>query len=367
MKEKKDKIVVGITHGDINGIGYEIMIKTLMDQRITEFCTPIVYGSPKAFAFYRKQLGIENFSLNLITKPSEANAKRPNIINCMDDSVKVEAGQSTKQAGDGAVAALHMAVKDMKSGEIDVLLTAPINKKNVQSDKYNFPGHTEYLAAEYNTSDYLMIMVSDVMKIGVATGHIPLRNVPSAISKELILKKLEIMNQSLIQDFVLTKPKIAVFGLNPHCGDDGLIGNEEKEIIAPAIEEAKNRGIMAFGPYSADGFFGSDAVRDFDAILAMYHDQGMIAFKAMAFDTGVNYTAGLPIVRTSPAHGTAYEIAGKNIAHPDSFRSALYMVCDLYKNRKQHKELTANPLKKAPADLGNEKESLQDLKAEKDN
>ncbi len=356
MKEKRDKIVVGITHGDINGIGYEIMIKTLVDPRITEFCTPIVYGSPKAFAFYRKQLGIENFSLNLITKPSEANPKRPNIINCMDDNVKVEVGQSTKQAGEGAVAALQMAIKDMKAGHLDVLLTAPINKKNVQSDKYSFPGHTEFLAAEYNTSDYLMIMVSDVMKIGVATGHIALKNVPSSISKELILKKLEIMNQSLLQDFVLTKPKIAVFGLNPHCGDDGLIGNEELEIIAPAIEEAKKRGIMAFGPYSADGFFGSDAVRDFDAILAMYHDQGMIAFKAMAFDTGVNYTAGLPIIRTSPAHGTAYEIAGKNIAHPDSFRSALYMACDIYKNRKQYSELTANPLKKEYFDSVNEKE-----------
>ena len=355
MKEKRDKIVVGITHGDINGIGYEIMIKTLADPRITEFCTPIVYGSPKAFAFYRKHLGIENFSLNLITKPSEASAKRSNIINCMDDGIKVEVGQSTKQAGEGAVAALQMAVKDMKDGHLDVLLTAPINKKNVQSDKYSFPGHTEYLAAEHNTSDYLMIMVSDVMKIGVATGHIALKDVPSAITKELILKKLTIMNQSLLQDFVLTKPKIAVFGLNPHCGDDGLIGSEEVEIIAPAIEEAKKRGIMAFGPYSADGFFGSDAVNDFDAILAMYHDQGMIAFKAMAFDTGVNYTAGLPIIRTSPAHGTAYEIAGKNIAHPDSFRSALYMVCDIYKNRSLHKELMLNQLKKEPVDAANDK------------
>lgn len=349
MKERKDKIVVGITHGDINGIGYEIMIKTLSDPRITEFCTPIVYGSPKVFAFYRKQLGIENFSLNLINKPSEANPKRPNIINCMDDNVKVEAGMSTKIAGDGAVSALQMAIKDVKSGELDVLLTAPINKKNVQSDNYNFPGHTEFLAKEYNTSDYLMIMVSDVMKIGVVTGHIALKDVSTSITKELILKKLEIMNASLVQDFMLTKPKIAVFGLNPHCGDDGLIGSEEKEIIAPAIEEAKRKGIMAFGPYSADGFFGTDSVRDFDAILAMYHDQGMIAFKAMAFDTGVNYTAGLPIIRTSPAHGTAYEIAGKNLANPDSFRSALYMVCDLYNNRRQYKELTSNPLKKEQA------------------
>lgn len=343
---KESKIRVGITHGDINGISYEIMIKTLIDNRITEFCTPIVYGSPKAFAFYRKQLNVENFSLNLINTPSEANPKRPNIISCMDDSIKVEVGQSTQQAGAGAVSALTMAINDIKNGELDVLLTAPINKKNVQSEHYKFPGHTEFLASEFNVQNYLMIMVSESMKIGVVTGHIPLKDVPGKLTKELILSKLNILNQSLQKDFMLNKPKIAVLGLNPHCGDGGLIGSEEQDIIVPAINEAKERGIMAFGPYSADGFFGSDSVAKFDAILAMYHDQGMIAFKSTAFDTGVNFTAGLPIVRTSPAHGTAYEISGLDKASPNSFRAALYMACDIYKNRMLHEEFSSNPLKK---------------------
>ncbi len=343
---RDDKIVVGITHGDINGIGYEVMIKTLLDPRINEFCIPIVYGSPKAFAFYRKQLNVENFSLNLIGSPNEANTKRSNIISCMDDNVKVEVGLSTQQAGEGAVSALNMAMSDLKNGKLDVLLTAPINKNNVQSEKYNFPGHTEFLAASFNSDNYLMIMASEVMKIGVATGHIPLKDVSSTLTKELIVKKLEILNRSLQQDFCVRKPRIAVLGLNPHCGDNGLIGTEEQDIIIPAINAAKGKGIFAFGPYSADGFFGSDSVTKFDAILAMYHDQGMIAFKSTAFDTGVNYTAGLPVVRTSPAHGTAYEIAGSDKASPDSFRAALYMACDIFKNRKQHAELTANPLRK---------------------
>lgn len=347
---KEGKIVLGITHGDINGIGYEIIIKTLSDPRITELCTPVIYGSPKVFAFYRKQLGIENFSLNLINNASEANPKRANVINCMDDNVKVEVGRSTPQAGEGAVNALKMAVKDLKNKEIDVLLTAPINKNNVQSESYTFPGHTEFLSEAFGSKEHLMIMVSDAMKIGVVTGHIPLKDVPSTITQERIISKLNTLNQSLIQDFIVTKPKIAVLGLNPHCGDEGLIGTEEQQTIIPAISKAKEMGIMAFGPYSADGFFGSSAMRNFDAILAMYHDQGMIAFKTMDFDSGVNYTAGLPIVRTSPAHGTAYEIAGENKANPNSFRSALYMACDIFKNRKQFEQLTSNQLKKQHMD-----------------
>ncbi len=341
---ESQKIKVGITHGDINGISYEIIIKTLMDNRMLDICTPVVYGSPKVGAYHRKALNVSNFSFHLINSASEANPKRANIIDCLDDSVRVELGKSTSIAGEASLAALKMAVNDARKGLIDVIVTAPINKHNIQSDRFNFKGHTEYLASMFDTEEVLMIMVSDIMKVGVLSDHIPLSEVPGFISKNRILDKLRIMNQSLIQDFAVRKPLIAVLGLNPHAGDSGLIGNEEIETIIPAINQAREEGIMALGPYPADGFFGSENFTKFDGILAMFHDQGLAPFKALVFESGVNYTAGLQVVRTSPAHGTAYEIAGKNEACPASFRQAVYLACDIFKNRKLYRELTDNSL-----------------------
>ncbi len=338
------KIRVGITHGDINGISYEIIIKTLMDSRILDLCTPVVYGSPKVGAYHRKALNVTNFSFHLIKSAEEANPKRANIIDCLDENVRVELGKSTTQAGEASLLALDRAVNDVNEGLIDVLITAPINKHNIQSDKFNFRGHTEYLASNFDTEEVLMIMVSDIVKVGVVTDHIPLSDVPGAVTKNKIFDKLRIFNRSLIQDFALRKPLIAVLGLNPHAGDTGLIGSEEIDVIIPAIEQAREEGIMAIGPYPADGFFGSENFTKFDAILAMYHDQGLAPFKALVFESGVNYTAGLPVVRTSPAHGTAYEIAGKNQACPDSFRKSLYLACDVFRNRRMYEELTANQL-----------------------
>ncbi len=341
---ESQKIKAGITHGDINSISYEVIIKTLMDNRILELCTPVVYGSPKVAAYHRKALNVSNFSFNLVKSAAEANQKRANIVDCLDDSVRVELGKSTPMAGEASLEALKMAVSDAKEGLIDVIVTAPINKHNIQSDKFNFKGHTEYLASMFNTEEVLMIMVSELLKVGVVSDHIALSEVPGFINKNKILDKLRILNQSLIQDFATRKPLIAVLGLNPHAGDSGLIGSEEIEKIIPAINQARDEGIMALGPYPADGFFGSENFTKFDAILAMYHDQGLAPFKSLVFETGVNYTAGLPVVRTSPAHGTAYEIAGKNEACPASFRQAVYLACDIYKNRKMHQELTSDSL-----------------------
>jgi 4-hydroxythreonine-4-phosphate dehydrogenase len=346
IQEKKEKkIRVGITHGDINGISYEVIIKTLHDNRIMELFTPIVYGSSKIASYHRKNLNINDFSFNLIKKVELANPKRPNIINCYDNEVKINIGKSTDIAGKLSYLALKAAVQDLNEGEIDVIVTAPINKKNINSTEFSFAGHTEFFAKSFNSKDYLMLMVTETLRIGVVTGHIPLKDVSSAISSELILNKIEILNNSLINDFGIRKPKIAILGLNPHSGDYGLIGSEEHDIIIPSIEKAQENGYMVYGPFSADGFFGSSNYIGFDAILAMYHDQGLIPFKTIANSQGVNFTAGLPIVRTSPAHGTAYEIAGKNIASPDSFRQAIYLALDIYRTRKMNDELNKNPLK----------------------
>ena len=340
-----ERIRVGITQGDINGIGYEVIIKTLQDPRINDFCTPIVYGSPKVAAYHRKAVNVENFSFNPIKDADEANPRRCNLVNVMDENVRVDIGKSTPLGGQGSILALEAAVADLKAGKIDVVVTGPINKYNVQTDAFHFPGHTEFLAKSFDCDEALMLMVSDVLRVGVVTGHVQLNKVSSCITKEVILKKLHILNKTLVQDFAIRKPRIAVLGLNPHAGDNGLLGPEENEVIIPALEEARSKGIMALGPYPADGFFGSEGFSKFDAVLAMYHDQGLIPFKSMVFDEGVNFTAGLPIIRTSPVHGTAYEIAGKDEANANSFRSALYMAVDLFKNRQQHKELTKNPLK----------------------
>ncbi len=340
------KIKVGISHGDINGISYEVIMKTLQDARILEMCTPIVYGSPKVAAYHRKALNIENLSFNHIRTPQEASHNKANIINCIDENIRVELGKSTEAAGESSYLALEKAVADLKKGLIDVLVTAPINKDNIQSEKFNFPGHTEFLAQQFNSRDFVMLMVSQNLKVGVVTGHIPISEVSKNITRDKILSKLRIISRSLVEDFSVTNPRIAVLALNPHAGDNGLIGNEEQNIIIPALDQARSEGITALGPYPADGFFGSGDFTKFDAILAMYHDQGLIPFKFSSFDQGVNYTAGLPVIRTSPAHGTAFDIAGEDKASPDSFREALYLAIDIHKNREIYREISANPLKR---------------------
>jgi 4-hydroxythreonine-4-phosphate dehydrogenase len=344
----EQKVRVGITQGDMNGIGYEIILKTLSDSRINEFCVPVIYGSPRTASYYRKLTpAMENFSLNSINNVSDINPKRANIINCVNDDLRVEPGKPTEEAARVALRALEMAVADLKGGKIDVLLTAPFNKHTMQSDKFNFPGHTEYLSSAFGVQNHLMLLLSDAMRIGVVTGHVPLADVPKHLSKAHILDKLELLNRTLICDFMIRKPRIAVLGLNPHAGDCGLLGKEEEDIIIPVIAEANKKNILAFGPYPADGFFGAASYRRFDAILAMYHDQGLAPFKALSFNSGVNYTAGLPFVRTSPAHGVGYDIAGSDKASPDSFRMALFTACDIFNNRKRYAELHANAMKPA--------------------
>jgi 4-hydroxythreonine-4-phosphate dehydrogenase len=341
---REDTLKIGITHGDINGIGYEVILKTLLDHRIFEFCTPILYGSPKIAAYHRKALDINNLSLNIIKSPAEAIGKRANVINCTDDEIRVELGKSTPAAGEASYQALSRAVQDLKGNRIHALVTAPINKYNIQSANFNFAGHTEYLKDYFNADNVLMLMLSDVLKIGVVTAHVPIKDVPSLLSTDLILSKLRLLNKSLMEDFRIRKPIIAVLGFNPHAGEEGMLGSEEKEIIIPAINSAKEEKIIAVGPFATDGFFGSGEFKKFDATLAMYHDQGLAPFKAIVFDQGVNFTAGLPVVRTSPAHGTAFDLAGKNLASNDSFRNALYAACDIYHNRIAEAELSSNPL-----------------------
>jgi 4-hydroxythreonine-4-phosphate dehydrogenase len=354
----RKNIVAGITHGDINGVGYEVIIKTLMDNRVIEECTPVVYGSPKVAAYHRKALNITNFSFNTIKVPEEAVPRKCHIINCLDEDVRVELGKSTEMAGEGSALALEKAVDDAIEGKIDLLVTAPINKHNVQSGNFPFPGHTEFLKSKCGVEDVLMIMVSENMKIGVVTGHIALRDIPGTITTDLILSKIRIMNRSLMVDFGTRKPRIALLSLNPHAGDEGLLGDEEQNIIIPAINMAAKEEILVFGPYPADGFFGAGSFANFDGILAMYHDQGLAPFKALAFDTGVNFTAGLPFVRTSPNHGTAYDLAGKGEASENSFRQALYLACDILKNREMYSEITSDPLRSQGVDTQSGSEDL---------
>lgn len=342
---EKKTIIAGISQGDINGIGYEVIIKALMDSTINDICVPVVYGSPKVAAYHRKALNINNFTFNNIRSVEEANPKKANLINCLDDNVRVELGRSTSQGGEAAFISLEKAVGDLKSGKIDVLVTAPIDKKNIQSDSFQFNGHTEYLRSKAGTDDVLMFMISESMRIGVATGHVPLRDVPEMITAELLLKKIRLINQSLILDFGIRRPRIALLGLNPHAGDNSLLGKEEVEVIAPAMQQALKENMLIFGPFPSDGFFGAGSFNKFDGILAMYHDQGLTPFKALSFDTGVNFTAGLPFIRTSPVHGTAFHLAGRGEASENSFRQALYLACDIFRNRQMYAEISRNPLK----------------------
>ena len=344
----EEKIIVGISQGDINGIGLEVIIKTFLEPQMLELCTPVVFGSAKTAMYHRKSLNIEDFSFNQIKDFSEINYKRANIINVYDEDITIELGKQTDIGGKYAFKSLEAACVALSQGKIDVLVTAPINKENIQSPEFKFAGHTEYLDEKFGDGNSLMFLVSDDLRVAVVTGHIPVNQVAGSLTIEKILKKIQVLNKSLIQDFEIRKPKIAVLGLNPHAGDNGVIGNEEQQIIIPAINKAKEEGILAYGPYPADGFFGNDSYKKFDAVLAMYHDQGLIPFKTIAFNSGVNFTAGLSVVRTSPDHGTAYDIAGKNLASEGSFRKAIYTAIDIYRRRKQYEEISANPLKINP-------------------
>ena len=333
----KNKPIVGITQGDSNGIGYEVIIKAISDPRILDFFTPVVYGSSKLFGFYKKTIPeIEQLDTNVITNAADAKPKRINILNCLPENVFAEPGQATPDSAKAAITALAKAVADIKAGQIDVLVTGPINKKAMSGEGFGFPGHTEYLQQQFGVSDVTMLMTSHRLRLGVVTGHIPLKDVVKSISKEKILSKLRLMDKSLREDFGIDQPRIAVLSLNPHSGDGGLLGTEEQDIIIPAVAKATEEGILAFGPYSPDGFFGLGHYERFDATLAMYHDQGLAPFKALSFEDGVNYTAGLPIVRTSPDHGTAYELAGRDIADPQSMRSAIFTGIDIWNKRRDY-------------------------------
>lgn len=334
LNNTNDRPVIGITIGDFNGIGPEVILKTLSDNRILKYCIPVIYGSTKLFSKYKKLVTAEDFSFFQIKAAEAINPKKINLINCWEDDYEINPGKVTPEAGKCAFLSLNRAAEDVIAGKLDAIVTAPINKKNIQTEEFKFPGHTEYLTEKCGVNESVMLMVSDNLRIGIATGHIPLAEVRKNLSKEKLLTKLNVLYKSLKNDFGIIKPKVAILGVNPHAGEDGMMGSEEKELLIPMIEELKQKGILLFGPYPADGFFGVKHFKKFDAVLAMYHDQGLIPFKTMAFENGVNFTAGLPIIRTSPDHGTAYDLAGKDLADPGSFREALYLACDIVKIRK---------------------------------
>ena len=341
----KDKIVVGITQGDTNGIGYEVIIKALADARILENCVIVLYGSSRFFGIYRKFLPeVEQIATNVINAAEDARSRRINIINAVPESMAMEIGQPTADGAKAAILALKAAVADAKRGAIDAIVTAPFNKHTVAELGFGFPGHTEYLSHQFGCSS-LMIMVCDRIRIGIVTNHLALKDVPSAITHNLLFDKIMLMNESLKRDFGIPMPKIAVLALDPHAGDNGVIGDQDQTVVKPVIDEVQGKGVLAYGPYPSDGFFGSSEFNKFDGVLALYHDQGLIPFKLMSFTEGVNYTAGLPYVRTSPAHGTAFDIAGKDKASEQSFRSAVYLACKILRNRKEYDELTADPLR----------------------
>lgn len=355
------KLKIGITHGDINGINYELLLKVFSDNRMADLFIPVIYGSNKVAGSFKRGLGEQaNVSFNVVRSASEAAPRRVNIVNCIEESVKQDVGKSTPQAGQYAVAALSAAIADHKAGKLDAIVTCPINKSNVQNEEFKFVGHTELFASEYG-GEPLMFMVSENIRVGLVTIHEPIKDVAPMITKEAVLSKLRLMRESLVRDFAITNPRIAVLGLNPHSGDAGLLGREEYDVITPAIEAAKGENIYAFGPFAADGFFGKGGYAKYDAVLAMYHDQGLVAFKALASDGGVNFTAGLDVVRTSPAHGVGYDIAGRGEAEPDSLRSAIFAAMDVVRNRTQYIEISANPLKPYSRDTWGADASASDI------
>lgn len=337
------KIKVGISIGDLNGIGTEVVFKTFSDPLMFDLCTPVVFASTKVLSFVKNHLNLDDTTLYGINKPQEAVDGKLNVVNLWKEPVNIQFGKEDPEVGRYAFLSLKAAVQALKTEAIDVLVTAPINKQSIQSDEFNFPGHTDYLAQELG-GQALMFMVSDTLRVGLLTDHVPLNDVAKHLTEELIIQKVKTISKSLQEDFGVVKPKIALLGINPHSGDNGLIGKEDETLLKPAIEQLKKEKILAFGPYPADGFFGSMAYKQFDAVLAAYHDQGLVPFKTLAFGGGVNFTAGLTKVRTSPDHGTAFDIAGKNLADASSFRQAVFMALDVYNNRRQFAEISENPL-----------------------
>lgn len=340
---KYEKIKLGISIGDLNGIGIEIILKTFLDKRMLDFCTPIIFGSTKVITNYKKDMNI-NVSFNGIKHIDNAIHGKLNILNLWKEDIKIDLGTPTSISGSYAFKSLEAATNALSDGEIDILVTAPVNKDNIQSEDFKFPGHTEYLESKLQ-GESLMILMTDTLRIGLITGHIPVSKVATSITSELIKKKVEILYTTLVQDFTIIKPKIAILGLNPHCGDNGTIGSEEDDIIRPTITKLQDEGKLVYGPYAADGFFGSENYKNFDAVLAMYHDQGLAPFKTLSFGEGVNFTAGLNKVRTSPDHGTAYDIAGKGIANINSFKEAIFKGIQVFRTRKEYNSLTKNTLK----------------------
>ena len=340
---KKGKIVVGISIGDVNGVGIEVILKTFEDKRMLDFCTPVLFGSSKIISSHKKILNIET-NIHKINSIQQIKDGEINLLTIWKEDVMLEIGSATKIGGQYAFKSLNEATKSLKKGEIDLLITAPINKETIQSEEFNFSGHTEFLERNLD-GESLMILMNDFLRIGLITGHIPISKIAESITPELIESKIKILNNSLKQDFNINKPKIAVLGLNPHSGDNGVIGQEENELIKPTITSIHESGIFVYGPYAADGFFGSEAYKQFDGVLAMYHDQGLAPFKALTFGNGVNFTAGLSHVRTSPDHGTAFDISGKGKANSDSFKEAVFTGIKIFKNRNEYKELTQNVLK----------------------
>ncbi len=343
------KPAVGFSCGDINGIGLELIIKSLSDTRITDMCTPVVFASIKSINFYRKVLPNINFVYQSIKDLNRLSPKQVNLFNCWEEEVQIMPGQLNETGGKYALISLQQATQALKDGQIQALVTAPIHKKNIQSEAFNYSGHTPYLKAFFEVPDVLMLLTASNMRVALVTEHVPVGGIAQQITKAAILSKLKILHASLQKDFGIDKPKIAVLGLNPHAGDEGLTGTEEETIIKPAIKEAKQQNILAVGPFSADAFFARGYHQKFDAVLAMYHDQGLIPFKSLAWGEGVNYTAGLPVVRTSPDHGTAFDIAGKGIADPSSLLEAMYTAADIIKMRTGHADMHKNPMRKMSA------------------
>lgn len=354
-----EKIKIGISAGDTNGVGYEVILKTFEDAGMFEFCTPVVYGSPKVAAYHRKAVDSQtNFSI--VESAADAQPDRLNLVNCNDDEIKVEFGEVSAEAGKAAFQSLSRLVREYREGLVDAIVTAPVCKSSIQSENFQFHGHTEYLEHELGEGrKALMILMNNTLRVALVTVHEPIAKVASLISKELVCERIETLDESLKKDFCIEIPRIAVLALNPHAGDNGLLGSEEQDIIIPAIQEMSQKGVKCFGPFSADGFFGSGDYSRFDAVLAMYHDQGLIPLKAMAMDEGVNFTAGLPVVRTSPDHGTAFDIAGKGIASEESFRMAVYAAIDIVRSRKNEELIHSNPLRKLYFDRRDDSDKLK--------
>lgn len=355
--ECRERLRIGISHGDINGVGYEVILKALEDPMMLELFTPVIYGSVKIAVQYRKLLDLPQVQFNVISSAEEAADGMINIINVVADELRAEPGRATAEAGAAAVAALDAAAADLRMGTLDALVTAPLNKATVQSDTFHFPGHTEYLQSTLadghdDTHRAMMILCDDNMRIALATTHLPVKEIASALNAATLTTQICGLAATMVSDFAIVHPRIAVLALNPHAGDNGLLGTEEQEVIIPAIKAAQEQHVSVFGPYAADGFFGSGAYKRFDAILAMYHDQGLAPFKALGMDNGVNFTAGLSAVRTSPDHGTGYDIAGKGVASADSMRAAIYRAIDIVRNRTRYNEFSANPLKRVYHDKG---------------